>query len=71
MNPNIYPGPKSPSYVGKYGYVWKWGINPQTILAIKSRDCLISKTIGFFGLHNIFRQTLKYTQYINSMGQYL
>ena len=37
------------------GYVWKWGPNPQWNSHLAG--IMISKTIGFFGLHNIFRQT--------------
>ena len=39
------------------GFVWKCWVNIPNEIAIFHRDCLISKTIGYNGVHDIFRHT--------------
>ena len=44
-------------HVAIYGYVWKWGITVYPQWNSHLVGIMISKTIGFFGVHDIFRQT--------------
>ena len=45
------------SVASAYGYVWKWGIPWYTPNCSHLVGIMISKTIGYNGVHGIFRQT--------------